>query len=134
MVLAPALPSYPVLIAGLRRVTAVKVRAASVAFSQHAAAAGRLRWSLELSFYMTTKSAKKRSTVMADRPVGKPIRLATGSRTVTKAGTVRARLKLGPIARKRLERHPAARLVLRTTLTLGNQRVIRATETLSRPG
>jgi hypothetical protein len=107
----------------------VDVGAASVAFTQHAAAAGRLRWTLDLSFYLAGKQhAGKRSAVK----VHKPRQLAASSRVITKAGAVRGRLQLGTIARELLKRHRAARLVLRTTLTLDNQRVIRATKTLAR--
>jgi streptogramin lyase len=133
VILAPTLPSYTALLAGLKRVTAVKVGSASVAFTQHAAAAGRLRWTLDLSFYITSKKdAKKRSNVRVHKPVRKPTQVAASSRAITMAETVRGRLELGAIARKLLKRHPAARLVLRTTLTLDNRSVIRATKTLSR--
>jgi hypothetical protein len=125
----PALASYAELIGGLRQVTAVEVGAASVAFSQHAAAAGRLRWTLDLSFYVL---GQKRAGKRSPAKVRKPLHLAASRRAITKAGTVRGRLKLGSSARALLERHPAARLVLRTTMTLDGQRVIRATKTLSR--
>ena len=45
---------------------------------------------------------------------------------------MRGQLKLGPAARALLQRYSAARLVLRTTLTLDDHRVIRATKTLKR--
>jgi streptogramin lyase len=126
---APARASYAALIGGLRRVTSVEVGAASVAFTQRVAAAGRLRWTLDVSFYRVgTRRARTGPAV----EVPKPRHLATGSRTITRAGAVRGRLKLGPAARALLERHSAARLVLRTTLTLADHRVIRATRTLRR--
>jgi hypothetical protein len=109
----------------------VQVSATSVAFTQYAAAAGRLRWTLDLSFYPGGKqhagkpSGGKRSAVK----VHKPLHLATSNRTIAKAGAVRVRLKLGSTARTLLKRYGAARLVLRTTLTLNDHRVIRATKT-----
>jgi streptogramin lyase len=125
----PTFTPYAALIGGLRRVTSVEVGAASVAFTQYAAAAGRFRWTLDLSFYLVgNRHADKRSPVK----VHKPRHLATSSRTITKAGAVTGQLKLGPAARALLQRYSAARLVLRTTLTLDDHRVIRATKTLRR--
>jgi hypothetical protein len=128
VVLPPPFPSDPALITGLRQVTAVSVGTARVAFSQYAVAPGRLRWTLDISFYMTSK----RASASTHKAVGKPIQLAVDSRVVAAAGTVKGRLKLGTAARKRLKRHTAARLVLRTTLTLESGRVLRTTKTLAR--
>lgn len=130
----------------------MKIRPTSVTFTQYAAAAGQLRSTLDLSYYTTNKTAPTTpqtpttpatptvpatpptptTTTTTTVPVPKPTRLASGRRTITKAGTVTVTLKLTKTARKLLKRHPAARLVLTTTLTLTNHRTLRTTKTLPR--
>jgi hypothetical protein len=124
-IMPPAPPADGLIIDGLERVTGVRWTGTSVTFTQRPASAGILRWTLDLSFYRARKGA-----MIAK--VRTPIRIASGSRTVTSADDTTVTLTLGKNARRQLKRHPGARLVLRTTLTLANGRVLRATKTLSR--
>lgn len=119
-------PSDPVIRAGLEAVSRTTRTSRSLSFTQRVVTKGKISWRLDLSFYLPRKQADRRA---ARR---KPIRLATGGPAAAAPDTIRKTIRLGARARAAIKRYPRARLVLRTSLRLPNDRTIHATKTLAR--